>query len=131
MALAGGAKLHLGKYEESVAWLHRSIQNNRNASIAHFFLAAGLAQLSRIEEARAATRTALALNPMFTINRFRAGAETDNLTFLTQRERIYEGIRKAGCRGSECDFRAKFFVTPQVRRATPSPLSNRACRSLR
>jgi hypothetical protein len=97
MALAGGAKLHLDKYEESVAWLHRSIQNNRNAaSIAHFFLAAGLAQLSRIEEGRAATRTGLALNPMFTINRFRAGAETDNLTFLTQRERIYEGMRKAG-----------------------------------
>ena len=96
MALAGGAKLHLGKCEESVAWLHRSIQNNRNASIAHFFLAAGLAQLSRIEEARAAIKTGLALNPMFTINRFRAGAESDNLTFLTQRERIYEGMRKAG-----------------------------------
>jgi TolB-like protein/class 3 adenylate cyclase len=96
MALAGGAKLHLGECEESVAWLHRSIQNNRNASIAHFFLAAGLAQLSRIEEARAAIKTGLALNPMFTINRFRAGAESDNLTFLTQRERIYEGMRKAG-----------------------------------
>jgi TolB-like protein len=96
MALAGGARLHLGEYEESVAWLHRSIQNNRNASIAHFFLAAGLAQLSRIEEARAAIKTGLAMNPMFTINRFRAGAESDNLTFLTQRERVYEGMRKAG-----------------------------------
>ena len=96
MALVGGAKLHLGKYEKSVAWLHRSIQNNRNASIAHFFLAVGLAQLSRIEEARAAIKTGLALNPKFTINRFRAGAESDNLTFLTQRERIYEGMRKAG-----------------------------------
>ena len=96
MALAGGAKLHLGKYEELVAWLHRSIQNNRNASITHFFLAAGLAQLSRTEEARAAIKTGLALNPMFTINRFRAGAESDNLTFLTQRERIYEGMCKAG-----------------------------------
>ena len=96
MALVGGAKLHLGKYEELVAWLHRSIQNNRNASIAHFFLAVGLAQLSRIEEARAAIKTGLALNPKFTINRFRAGAESDNLTFLTQRERIYEGMRKAG-----------------------------------
>jgi TolB-like protein len=96
MALAGGAKLHLGEYEKSVAWLHRSIQNNRNASIAHFFLAAGLAQLSRMEEARAAIKTGLALNPMFTINRFRAGAESDNPTFLTQRERVYEGMRKAG-----------------------------------
>jgi hypothetical protein len=36
------------------------------------------------------------MNPMFTINRFRAGAESDNLTFLTQRERVYEGMRKAG-----------------------------------
>jgi TolB-like protein/class 3 adenylate cyclase len=96
MALAGGARLHLGEYEESVAWLHRSIQNNRNASIAHFFLAAGLAQLSRIEEARAAIKTGLALNPMFTINRFRAGAESDNPTFLAQRERLFDGMRKAG-----------------------------------
>jgi hypothetical protein len=68
----------------------------RASTIAHFFLAAGLAQLSRIEEARAAIKTGLALNPMFTIHRFRAGAESDNLTFLTQRERIYEGMRKAG-----------------------------------
>ena len=96
MALVGGAKLHLGKYEESVAWLHRSIQNNRNASIAHFFLAVGLAQLSRIEEARAAIKTGLALNPKFTINRFRAGAESDNPTFLAQRELFYDGMRKAG-----------------------------------
>jgi Flp pilus assembly protein TadD len=89
MAFAGGAKLHLDKYEESVAWLHRSIQNNRNVSIAHSFLAAGLAQLSRLEEARAAIKTGLALYPTFTICRFRAGAESDNATFLTQRERIY------------------------------------------
>ena len=73
MALTGGAKLHLGKDEELVAWLHRSIQNNRNASITHFFLAAGLAQLSRTEEARAAIKTGLALNPMSTITVFVPG----------------------------------------------------------
>ena len=109
MALVGGAKLHLGKYEESVAWLHRSIQNNRNASIAHFFLAVGLAQLSRIEEARAAIKTGLALNPKFTINRFRAGAESDNLTFLTNASVFMRVCVRPECRSSKCGFRAKFF----------------------
>ena len=58
-------------------------KTTENVSIAHFFLAAGLAQLSRIEEARAAIKTGLALNPMFTINRFRAGTESDNLMFAS------------------------------------------------
>jgi hypothetical protein len=38
----------------------------------------------------------LALNPNFTICRFRAGAPSDNPTFLAQRKRIYDGMRKAG-----------------------------------
>jgi hypothetical protein len=47
-------------------------------------------------EARAATKAGLALDPNFTIHRFRAGASGDNPTYLAQRERNYEGMRKAG-----------------------------------
>jgi hypothetical protein len=36
------------------------------------------------------------LNPTFTVARFRAGAATDNSVYLKQRERVCEGMRKAG-----------------------------------
>jgi hypothetical protein len=38
----------------------------------------------------------LALNPGFTVHRFRAGAPSDNPAFLAGREHIYEGLRMAG-----------------------------------
>jgi hypothetical protein len=38
----------------------------------------------------------LALDPSFTIRRFRLGASSDNPTFLAKRESIYEGLRLAG-----------------------------------
>ena len=49
-----------------------------------------------MSEAQAAVQAGLALNPTFTIRRFRAGAFSDNPTFLAQRERVYDGMRKAG-----------------------------------
>ena len=49
-----------------------------------------------MSEAQAAVQAGLALNPTFTIRRFRAGAFSDNPTHLAQRERFYDGMRKAG-----------------------------------
>ncbi|HXW31199.1 MAG TPA: adenylate/guanylate cyclase domain-containing protein, partial [Xanthobacteraceae bacterium] len=96
MLNAGQAKLFLGRDEEAAVWLLRSIDANRNYPLAHFFLAAAQAHLGRINEARAAAKTGLALNPTFTLRRYRAGARSDNSIYLAQRERIYEGMRKAG-----------------------------------
>jgi len=56
-----------------------------------------LANLARVDEARSATQAGLALDPSFTIRRFRAGAASDNPTYLTQRERIYEACERPGC----------------------------------
>jgi hypothetical protein len=95
MAFVGSAKICLGKDEEAVAWLRRSIETNRNQP-GHFFLAAAQAHLGRMSEAQAAAKAGLALNPTFTIRRFRAGAVADNPTYLAQRERFYDGMRKAG-----------------------------------
>ena len=47
------------------------------------------------EEAHSAVQAGLAANPSFTISRFRAAVESDSATFLAQRERLYEGMRKA------------------------------------
>jgi TolB-like protein/class 3 adenylate cyclase len=96
LGIAGLAKLALGADEEAVARFRRAIESNRNAPIAHFFLAAALAQLGRLEEARVATAAALALDPTFTISRLRAGASSENQTYLARRERVFDGLRKAG-----------------------------------
>jgi tetratricopeptide (TPR) repeat protein len=93
---AGGAKLTLGADEEAVVRLRRSIEINRTFPVAHFFLAAALANLGKLNEAQAETRAGLKLDPTFTIQRFRAGQESDNPIFLAGKERIFEGMRKAG-----------------------------------
>ena len=61
-------------------------------------MAAALAQLGRIDEARSAVKAGLALNPSFTISRGRVAwtAWSDDLTFLAGLERIFDGMRKAG-----------------------------------
>ena len=66
--------------------------------IAYFQLAAALAQLGRLDEARSAVKAGLALNPAFTISRARAArtARSDDPTYLAQLEPILEGMRKAG-----------------------------------
>ena len=61
-----------------------------------FPLAAALAHLDRLDDARFAARSGLAVDANFTISRYRAGAVSDNPTYLAQRERVYEGMRKAG-----------------------------------
>ena len=94
--VAGMAKLHLSADKEAVARLRRSIEANRNAPLFHFLLAAGLAHLGRLDEARVAADSGLVLDPRFTIRRFRANSQSSNPTYLAQRERIYEGLRVAG-----------------------------------
>jgi len=90
------AKLCLGADEEAVPRLRRSIEINRTFPLAHFFLVAALANLGKLDEAQAETRVGLTLDPTFAIQRFRAGQESDNPIFLAGKERIFEGMRKAG-----------------------------------
>jgi tetratricopeptide (TPR) repeat protein len=96
MQIAGIAKVFLGRDEEAAVWLLRSIDANRNHPTSHFYLAVARTHLGRMSEAQAAAKVGLALNPTFTIRRFRAGAGSDNPTYLAQRERVYDAMRKAG-----------------------------------
>ena len=98
MYFAGLAKLHLGSYEQAIAWFRRAIEANRNYPAANFNLAAALAQLGRMDEARSAVKAGLALNPTYTISRARAlwTAMTDDPTYLGQLQPIFGGLRKAG-----------------------------------
>jgi TolB-like protein/class 3 adenylate cyclase/Flp pilus assembly protein TadD len=91
----GAAKLVLGADAEAVVWLRRSLEANRNYPIAHFQLAAALALLGSLEEARAAARAGLALDPTFTIRRMR-GRMSDDPTFRAGSERVRKGMVMAG-----------------------------------
>jgi TolB-like protein len=94
---AGVAQSYLAADEAAAYWFKRSIETNRNvAPFVHFYLAAALAHLERIEEARASVQAGLALDPNFTLSHFHASSPTDNPTCLAQRARIAEGMRKAG-----------------------------------
>jgi TolB-like protein/Tfp pilus assembly protein PilF len=91
----GFAKLQVGADAEAITWLRRSIEANRN-SPAHFYLAAALALVGELDEARAAAQAALALYPNATIRRLRGNSSSDNPTCLAGRGRRFEGMRMAG-----------------------------------
>ena len=94
--IAGLAKLYLGADEEAVEYFRKSIDGSRNFPLNHFHNAAALALLDRRSDAEEEVKAGLALAPEFTIANFRAAAESDNPVYLAQRERVIEGLRKAG-----------------------------------
>jgi hypothetical protein len=96
LMMVGFAKMHLTADAEAVTWFRRSLEANRNYPIAHFALAAGLALLGSLDEARTIAQAGFALDQSFTIRRFRLVTSSDNPTYLAKRERIYEGMRLAG-----------------------------------
>ncbi|MEH2500281.1 TolB-like protein/class 3 adenylate cyclase/Tfp pilus assembly protein PilF [Bradyrhizobium sp. AZCC 1678] len=95
MFYAGLTKLILGADVEAVAWLRRCLEANRNYPIAHFQLAAALALLGSMEEARAAAKAGFELDPTFNIRRTR-GRISDDPTFVAGSKRVREGMRLAG-----------------------------------
>ena len=95
-AIVGFAKNSLGHYEEAIAWLTQSISRNGTFAMAHFHLGSALAHLGRMEEARSAAIEGLALDPTFNLASFRAAELSDDPYYFAWRERLIEGMRKAG-----------------------------------
>ena len=96
MNSAGVSKLQLGEDAAAVSWFRRCIDANRNYHIAHVHLAAALGLTGELDEAQAVARTALILDPKFTIQNYRLGSPSGSPTYLAGRARIYEGMRIAG-----------------------------------
>ena len=91
------AKIQLGADAEAVDWLRRSIEANRNFPLTHFQLAGALSLVGALDEARAAAKAGLALDPGFTIRRFwTTGKSSDNPTYLAGLVRVCQGMRLAG-----------------------------------
>ena len=96
MVFAAFARLGSGRNEEAAAWASRAIEASPGFMSAYFLLAAALVGLGRIAEARETVRAGLALNPDFTIARYRASPSSDNPRYLASLERILEALREAG-----------------------------------
>jgi tetratricopeptide (TPR) repeat protein len=92
----GLAKFWQGADAEALVWLRRSLEANRNYPSAHFNLAAALALVGELDEARAIAQAGLALNPSFTIRRYRAFLPSNHPVYLAGRERVNEALRLAG-----------------------------------
>jgi TolB-like protein/class 3 adenylate cyclase/Tfp pilus assembly protein PilF len=92
----GIAKSQMGADEEAAVWLRRSIDANPNQSMSYFLLAATLARLGNMDDARLAVQAGLVRNTGFTIRLFRANPLSDNPIYLAWRERLYEAMRMAG-----------------------------------
>ena len=97
--IEGQAKLFLGDDEAAVDLFRQAIDASRNYPLNHFYVAAALAHLGRQREAEAEAKAGLAIAPKFTVSRFRRAVESDNTVYLAQRERVLEGMRKAGVPG--------------------------------
>jgi tetratricopeptide (TPR) repeat protein len=98
MAVLGLAKTQLGADAEAIIWMRRSLEANRNFPVIHFDLAALLVRLGKLDEARTAVNAGLALDPHFTIRRYRDVTffYSDDPTYRAGRGRLIEGMRLAG-----------------------------------
>jgi TolB-like protein/class 3 adenylate cyclase/Flp pilus assembly protein TadD len=96
MVFAAFAKLGEGGNEEAVGWASRAIEASPGFMSSYFLLAAALVGLGRMTEARETVRAGLALNPAFTIARYRASPSSDHPRYLAGLARILEALREAG-----------------------------------
>jgi hypothetical protein len=92
----GLAKFWQGANPEAIVWLRRSLEANRNHPNAHFYLAAALALVGELDEARPTAQAGLALNPSFTIRRYRTNSPSNHPVYLAGRERFIDALRMAG-----------------------------------
>ncbi|MCA1390615.1 adenylate/guanylate cyclase domain-containing protein [Bradyrhizobium sp. IC3123] len=96
MTHAGFAKLQITADAEAATWFSRGIEANRNYPLAHFGYASALALLGKRDEAQVAAKAGLALDPTFTIGRFKSGPSHGNAAFVTGARRIVKGLHIAG-----------------------------------
>jgi adenylate cyclase len=93
---AGVAHLHLGNVEAAVEALSAAVKVAPGSANAHLYLAAALGSAGRTAEARTAMARFQQLRPGFTLSRMRATELSQEPALVRQRERIYEGLRRAG-----------------------------------
>jgi len=98
MQAAAIAKGHLGLWDEAVDWGRRATRVGPNFAGAVFILAAALARLGRLDEARSAMARGRTLRPLTTVAALRAfvDALTNNPVHRARNEPLLEGMLEAG-----------------------------------
>jgi adenylate cyclase len=91
------AHSHLGQYEPAIEWCRKSIAT-KPFWIAYADLAASYAWSGRQSEAQAAVADLRRMRPDYTVTRWLEDGNgwSENTVFLTEFQRIAEGLRKAG-----------------------------------
>ncbi|WP_456686480.1 adenylate/guanylate cyclase domain-containing protein [Bradyrhizobium sp. P5_C11_2] len=95
-AILGLADLQLGRLDMAVDRLRKAIEIAPNNELPYFHLAAALALQDRKSEAAQASEMGGLLAPIFRIGKCRVEVQSGNPVFLLQRNRIYEGMERAG-----------------------------------
>jgi adenylate cyclase len=95
MYLSYGALVYFsaGRYEETAEWAKRSLQRRPDWPLAYRYLAAGYAHLGRMDEARAALKEMLRLQPQFSLSALKVVLASAAPDFV---ERLIDGLCKAG-----------------------------------
>lgn len=96
MSTVGFAKLQIAADAEAVAWFERGLEANRNFPDLHFGYAAALALQGKLDEARLAAKTGLAVAPTFTIRRVRSVPIRGDEKFVAGAKRFVRGLYMAG-----------------------------------
>jgi len=89
----GMAHREAGRYDESIAYYKKAIEREPNDVTSQFILAATCMMAGREEEARAAAKEALKINPKFSVERY---MKTQPLKDPAARERFAQALRKVG-----------------------------------
>src|SRR5208337_4359589 len=109
----------------------RTIEINRNDSVAYFWLAAASAYLGRIEEAHAALAAGLVFDPGYTMARAQTDLPSLNATYLKQRERCIAGLRMAGLPEGEAGATAALSFEGPIAASAKPPYGSPEPRHLR
>jgi adenylate cyclase len=94
----GEAYLMLQQDDQAIEWLRRAVAASPESPTALPWLIAALALAGHGDEAAKMLQRylALGLTRIETVAQFKALADSDNPRYLALRERLYEGLRKAG-----------------------------------
>jgi adenylate cyclase len=86
---------HLARYSEAIPWCLKSVAAGP-LWLAYVDLAAGYAWTGQMKEAKNAVFELLKLKPNYTVKAWATAGFSDHPKFLTEYEKIVEGLRKAG-----------------------------------
>lgn len=93
---AGWANLMMGRAEDAVPWLLKSIAITSASGRTHMLLAAAYHQLGKTDEAKAAMEKGLALRPGSTVRNVPPPTENSSPVYIEAAERIIKSMAAAG-----------------------------------